>query len=550
MTVSRGLDVLQREYRNMEVNRRAFAEESEIVLRKQQQTMEKMRKEKSLLKADLSGIQKKSTFRMLTPLEKSQMDRMYLEVDKFKSLIENERSRIQKMEDQVSQLKAKIWNKRKTMGGIHAARDNQKVVEKQVRILENRLEQALVKFNKSLSENRKLRQEIDDLRGERIAFESVQKKLEKEMREKKEDMANVINQSNAAYEQRDKAQIEMAAVEQEDKKEDEIFDRKMNEMNTLLEEELCLSSKRISTPSWKVLIEAKEAKKQAEKQKNMKNETNTEKEQKQIRRERMQNFEDAFRKIAASTGIHDVEELVRIFIANEEQNFSLFTYANEQANDIERLEGKINDLRDEETRNANESGNDMSQYNIVMHDLEKKFESNEAQSTALEEKCDVDQATFNGLRTQINALVHSLKCKSNIPGTVSVTEGNMLHYLGLIEQRTNELLSMYHSMKSFDQPSSKNIESASFSSTNILGAGPSAPMGTEPIHVNPPKLADYSSDDQSVDDGDGKTRPFSLKEIKGKTASAKSQRKMKKGSRKSGRSRRASLIIESSEAGH
>ena len=65
------------------------------------------------------------------------------------------------------------------MGGTNAAAENQRNVEKQVRILENRLDQALVKFNKSLANNRKLREEIDNLRGERVAFDSVYKKLEK-----------------------------------------------------------------------------------------------------------------------------------------------------------------------------------------------------------------------------------------------------------------------------------------------------------------------------------------------------------------------------------
>ena len=44
----------------------------------------------------------------------------------------------------------------------------------------------------------------------------------------------------------------------------------------------------------------------------------------------MENFEEAFNKIKAATGITDIEELVRTFIKNEDQNFSLFNYVNEQ----------------------------------------------------------------------------------------------------------------------------------------------------------------------------------------------------------------------------
>lgn len=115
----------------------------------------------------------------LNSFEQSQLDKVTLEIEIYKYSIENERSTISNTETQMTILKDKIWNQRKQMGGKNAATDNQRTVDKQVRILENRLDQALVKFNKSLANNRRLREEIDNLRGERVAFESVYKKVEK-----------------------------------------------------------------------------------------------------------------------------------------------------------------------------------------------------------------------------------------------------------------------------------------------------------------------------------------------------------------------------------
>lgn len=83
------------------------------------------------------------------------------------------------MEQHIATIREQIWNQRRKMGGTNAAAENQRNVEKQVRILENRLDQAVVKFNKSLANNTKLREVIDNLRSERIAFEGVYKKLEK-----------------------------------------------------------------------------------------------------------------------------------------------------------------------------------------------------------------------------------------------------------------------------------------------------------------------------------------------------------------------------------
>jgi hypothetical protein len=83
------------------------------------------------------------------------------------------------MEKEITQLRDEIWKRRRQMGGVNAATNNQKHVEKQVRLLESRLDQALVKFNKCVSRNKKLREEIDGLRGERVTFEKVYKKIEK-----------------------------------------------------------------------------------------------------------------------------------------------------------------------------------------------------------------------------------------------------------------------------------------------------------------------------------------------------------------------------------
>lgn len=52
-------------------------------------------------------------------------------------------------------------------------------VQKQVRVIENRLDKSYVRFNSILTENTKLRDLIDHLRRERGVFEGLSKRLEK-----------------------------------------------------------------------------------------------------------------------------------------------------------------------------------------------------------------------------------------------------------------------------------------------------------------------------------------------------------------------------------
>ena len=130
----------------------------------------------------------------------------------------------------------------RTAGGVNAARDNQAMIQKQIRILENRLDKALVKFNEALAHNKKLRETIDDLRRERVVFDNIYRKLERELHEKKKQMANIIELSNLSYEQRDNSQMEIAAIEQANRKEQEDFEEQMATLDGLLENELQLES--------------------------------------------------------------------------------------------------------------------------------------------------------------------------------------------------------------------------------------------------------------------------------------------------------------------
>ena len=52
-------------------------------------------------------------------------------------------------------------------------------VQKQVRVIENRLDKSYVRFNSILTENTKLRDLIDHLRRERSVFEGLSKRLDK-----------------------------------------------------------------------------------------------------------------------------------------------------------------------------------------------------------------------------------------------------------------------------------------------------------------------------------------------------------------------------------
>jgi len=69
----------------------------------------------------------------------------------------------------------------KTEGGINSAQDRAIGLQKEIKRLESRRQQASIKFNEAITHNKKLRTQIDSLRRERLVFDGIYKKLEKEL---------------------------------------------------------------------------------------------------------------------------------------------------------------------------------------------------------------------------------------------------------------------------------------------------------------------------------------------------------------------------------
>jgi hypothetical protein len=88
--------------------------------------------------------------------------------DLYTRKIEQEKKRIQKLDEKLALLHQKILDQKQKMGGLAASRDNNNMIARQIRILENRMDKALIKYNETLGRNRELRNQIDEIRRERL----------------------------------------------------------------------------------------------------------------------------------------------------------------------------------------------------------------------------------------------------------------------------------------------------------------------------------------------------------------------------------------------
>lgn len=540
------LQQLQREYRHMELNRRAYAEESQLVLRKQQATIDKLRKDNEMIKGELA-IMMRTTNKNISPSQQEIISKLQDQGDRLATTVEFEKRNIKTLEEQIHVMKQKVLQQRKAMGGVNASKENYQMIQKQIRILENRLDKSLVKFNEAIAHNKKLRDSIDDLRRERVVFENIYRKMEKELQDKKQKMAEIIEVSNQSYEQRDSYQMEVAAIEQANRKEQEEFEEQIVELGRMLETELKLpSNSRPGTNTGTMFTATLPKSSEEDMKKSGTWNQNAEKKDVLASYERVQNFEEAFNKIKAATGITDIDELVKTFIKNEDHNFSLFNYVNEQNNEIEKLDEQIQNLREEERKFAHESGEDVHQHKQILKELEAKLQNSESMAEKYEIRCQDLQRIIESLKRGIQSIYDKIEVEDDSFADPTVTESNMVYYLGIVEQHANKILKSYAEVRqALLNPTQTQTQSPSAPSdeykekeddkdklpaisnvpispgkastlTSVLGVGPKVPMGQELLHVNPPKLDDYQSDDEEEEDDDD-TRPLTRDELKART---------------------------------
>lgn len=525
---------LQREYKNMEAMRKAYSEESLGIIRKQKEAIEKFQQDNEVLKEQLEA---ESRFAQRRALPDEALSSLTAQIEEYSGRLDVERRNIDQLTKQIEAMQAKLIEKRRDMGGVNAAKENQLMISKQIRILENRLEKALVKFNESLASNKRLREQIESLRQERSVFDSVYKRMETQLAEKKRQMAAIIEASNQAYEARDAAQLEIAAVQQSLARERQQYEEAIIELNRQIEHGSSLRDLEDSRGMDGVSEE--EARLKSEVSRGM---TAVDRDRAIVAstRDKVAAYEEGFNKIRAATGIASIEELVATFIQNEDQNFSLFNYVAEQSNEIERLEDTVASLKAEESKHGEELGDDAHQHKQLLTELESKLAAADGACEKYEVKFSEASKTLSALKGGIQSLFSRIGCSekamSELLTDTAVTDNNIMQFLGVIEQRANEIMQRLATL-SRETSGERSVAGAGAGApggagtpvvpgapgspgpgvtlVSLLGHGPTTQHGAEALTaVDPPKIDDYSSDDEIGEDG--VARPLSVHDLKGK----------------------------------
>ncbi|KAK9817701.1 hypothetical protein WJX72_000889 [[Myrmecia] bisecta] len=417
---------------------------------KQRAAIAKLRHDNQMLKEELL-LENKFSVQPTSANASALIANLQDQSDVYTRKIEMERGRCAELDEKAASLREKIAALRKQMGGINAAKEGDIVMQKQMRILENRLEKAYHKYNESKNHNKTLRDQIDNLRRERLVFDDIFKKLEKGLQVQKKEMAAIIQISNAAYEGREKAINEMAVCKAASDKEQAMYEAEWKQLTALIDHDRrqreAVRDKEINERERRTAAILKQE--TTIKKKVIKNTWNIAKDKtnQNISLDKVQEYGEAFKQIQDATGIKEIDKLVERFMEAEDANFTLFNYVNEVNGEVEKLEDQIAQIKAEIERYQGQDVTHESQRKQILQDLQDRLAKTEEKAAQYEHKHESAQRRVATLKGGIADIFAKVGCDTpavrDMLGDGGVTESNMMQYLGIIEQRTNELLQDY-----------------------------------------------------------------------------------------------------------
>ena len=214
------------------------------------------------------------------------------------------------------------------------------------------------------------------------------------------------------------------------------------------------------------------------------------------------------RKIQETTGTYDINEIVTRFLESEEQNFSLFNYVNDINTEIERLEHSIAEMRSQIEKYRGQGMSTDTQRKKALRDLEDKLSRTERKADEYDTRFQRAVRTISQLKTGIHSIFTRIGAASTsveeMLGNQGVTESNMMQYLGIIEQRTSEILQSYAAS-----------QAASASEHGFQLPLVAAETGTT-ITVQPPSYEDLESAKEGYDSEEDE-RPLTRQELDKRT---------------------------------
>lgn len=443
MTPEEQLEDLQRRFQLLEGERKATYDTAKLNIQQNKEIVNQMKEENKTLRENIAKLRNDKP-----QSTEKQLERTMSEVQGLQRKVDTLKADNAKKKQSLDQLTIKL-TELSAGAKMHTSEASPEM--RQIRVLENRLDKAMIKYNEAQSIRKTYEAIVKRLREERNGFDNQLAAIERTLKAKERDYEELLLLSHDAYHAKEMAQAELHRFEQGVMEERNQRDKEVQEKKVLVEQRV-LMNKRLEQRE-KLLKQQQEQEKQAAAAGERTNKdlsytseisAGISNDYAHEERQKLLDYEEAFHAIKEATGVSDPNEVIQKFLTQEDTQKNLQSLTKENQATIDRLTEERRRLRlqVEELKFGSEG-------NAGRRQAIDDFETNLAEA---QEKFDRNKGKFErmakmliDMKAGIDHLAEKLQpIRLDGEATIEMTDETVEEVLQQCELKISKLLSLTH----------------------------------------------------------------------------------------------------------
>lgn len=377
------------------------------------------------------------------------------------------------LEDQYKQLLVELAEKREHLKTVRPETAKMRKDEHKIRLLENQLDQALIRYNDIQTQNRRLRADIDVMRKEQRNQLRANKNILRDIGAMSEDAKKLNTTTYSGQRLSEETNNQILALKANHELQKQTFERNIKALQEKLKEkdqreEDLEEEKKKAMQGLKASKEAALGKTKGASavtttefanpvallKLRLNKWTSNNKEKKTLMDMYIRNvkiIEDAFDQIKEATGISSTEEIVTTFIKAEEQNYSLYNYVNMLNSEIDTIAEQNKNIERQIAKHEQLAVMSQQEKDKMRARLTKEIEEMKGATVQKEKQITVMEKQMIEIKDFVHGIVEKFRSANHIfplmvakqmhyDNDTQFNEQNVTMYLAELEEYSSMLI--------------------------------------------------------------------------------------------------------------
>jgi len=379
MSPEEQLEDLQRRFTLLEGERKATYETAKLNIQQNKEIIKQMKEENKMLRSNIANLRNEKPQSVDKQLEEkvNEVQTLQRRVDSLKA----DNSRKARGLDDL----ANKYDELKTDAAIPSTEASPQM--RQIRVLENRLDKAMIKYNEAQSIRKTYEQIVKRLKEERVGFDNQLAGIERTLKAKERDYEELLLLSHDAYHAKEMAQAELHRFEQGVMEERNQRDKEVQEKKVLVQQRVEMNQRLEQRE--RMLKKQQDLDRAGERQLQEMSATSDptsgmSNDFAQEEKLKIADYEEAFHRIKEATGVGDVNEVIQKFLTQEDTHKNLTSLTKENQSRIDQLSEERRKLRLQVEELKFSSGGNVGRRQAIddferhLSDATEKFERNKS----------------------------------------------------------------------------------------------------------------------------------------------------------------------------